>query len=44
MLQEYAADKLVIVVDHASEFKELFQKKIVVQLKDKISTIQGDAQ
>jgi hypothetical protein len=39
MLQQYAADKLVIVVDHASEFKELFQQQIVVRLKDKLSTI-----
>lgn len=39
MLQRYAADKLVIVVDHASEFKELFQERIVVRLKDKLSTI-----
>lgn len=39
MLQRYASDKLVIVVDHTSEFKELFQQRITVRLKDKLSTI-----
>lgn len=31
MLKEHAADKLVIVVDHASEFQEFFSKVIVVE-------------
>jgi ABC-type lipoprotein export system ATPase subunit len=39
MLQTYAADKLVIIVDHASEFKEMFSKEIQVIFKDKHSTI-----
>lgn len=39
MLQAYAADKLVIIVDHMSEFKEMFSKEIRVVFSDKLSSI-----
>lgn len=32
ILQQYASDKLIIIVDHASEFKEFFSKVIEVQI------------
>ncbi len=37
MLQTYARDKLVVIVDHASEFKESFSKMVVVDHNQKAS-------
>lgn len=39
MLQEYAQDRLIIIVDHASEFKEMFSQVITVEYKDGISRL-----
>jgi ABC-type dipeptide/oligopeptide/nickel transport system ATPase subunit len=39
MLQTYAADKLVVIVDHASELKEMFSKEIRIVFENKLSTI-----
>lgn len=39
LLNAYAQDRLVIVVDHASEFKELVAQVITVEHKDKVSWI-----
>lgn len=39
MLQTYAANKLVVIVDHMSEFKEMFSKEIRVVFENKLSTI-----
>jgi DNA repair exonuclease SbcCD ATPase subunit len=39
MLQQYAADKLILIVDHTSEFKELFSQTIVVEYSDQKSRI-----
>ncbi len=39
MLQTYARDKLVIIVDHMSEFKEMFSKEIRVVFENKLSHI-----
>jgi DNA repair exonuclease SbcCD ATPase subunit len=40
MLQTYAANKLVIIVDHASETKEMFTQSIVVIHENKASRFQ----
>lgn len=37
MLQQYAADKLVVIVDHNSEFKEMFAQVVTVEHVDKLS-------
>jgi DNA repair exonuclease SbcCD ATPase subunit len=39
MLQQYATSKLVIIVDHTSEFKELFSSVITVEYDNKESKI-----
>ena len=33
IIKEFSKDKLVLVIDHASEFKEMFEKKIVIASK-----------
>lgn len=38
ILGQYARDRLVLVVDHASEFKSLFSKFISVEYQDGVST------
>ena len=37
MLQAYAADKLVVIVDHNSEFKEMFAQTVTVELENNLS-------
>lgn len=39
MLQEYAEDRLILVVDHASEFKEMFAQTITVEFQNGISVV-----
>lgn len=39
MLQTYAHDKLVIIVDHMTEIKEMFTKDIVVTFENKLSSL-----
>jgi DNA repair exonuclease SbcCD ATPase subunit len=39
ILQKYANDKLIIIVDHMSEFKEAFSKQIEVVFEGKLSHI-----
>jgi DNA repair exonuclease SbcCD ATPase subunit len=39
LLRAYAEDRLVIVIDHASEFKELVAQVITVEYKDKLSRV-----
>jgi chromosome segregation ATPase len=39
MLQSYAADKLVIIVDHMNEIKETFSKEICVVFENKLSSL-----
>lgn len=39
ILSEYAVDKLVIIVDHSSEFKEMFTQTVEVRLDHKLSSI-----
>jgi DNA repair exonuclease SbcCD ATPase subunit len=41
LLQQYAADKLVVIVDHSSEFKEMFTQEIVVEKRDRLSWFKG---
>ena len=40
LLRQYASDKLVLIVDHSSEFMELFTQEIIVNLEDKKSSIE----
>lgn len=39
ILQAYSRDKLVIVVDHATEVKEMFSQEVVVEYRDQKSKI-----
>jgi DNA repair exonuclease SbcCD ATPase subunit len=39
LLQQYAADKLVLVVDHTSETQELFNKRVEVVMESKRSRL-----
>lgn len=39
LIQLYARDRLVLIVEHATEFNALFQKTILVEFKDGRSTI-----
>jgi DNA repair exonuclease SbcCD ATPase subunit len=39
LLQQYAADKLIIIVDHSSEFKEMFTQEILVEQHDRLSKV-----
>jgi energy-coupling factor transporter ATP-binding protein EcfA2 len=39
MLQAYAANKLVLIVDHGSEAKEMFTKEINIVFENKLSSV-----
>lgn len=39
MLSTYAHDKLVLIVDHSSEFKEMFSKIVTVEHHNKLSSV-----
>jgi len=43
LLQQHAANKLLLIVDHSSEFKEMFQREIVVEQDGKLSKIKESA-
>lgn len=40
ILQQYAQDRMVLIVDHDSQFKQMFQKTLVIEYKNGYSTIQ----
>jgi DNA repair exonuclease SbcCD ATPase subunit len=39
ILSQYAQDRLVLVVDHATEFKEMFTQFVDVELRNGVSLI-----
>lgn len=41
ILQQYASDKLIIIVDHASEFKEMFSRVVEVKLQNGRSVLEA---
>ena len=41
VLKRYAVDRLVVVIDHFSELKELFDRQIVIEMRNGASTLRS---